>query len=163
MPSHYKELATEIFATWFYLGKSPLIPGTVGTIGAIPLVWLFYSFGNYNYMVASSLLTLAAVMAATLYEEKLGVHDSSQIVIDEVAGFVIAMTWLPMTWQAFAIGLLVFRLLDILKPFPIGWLERRIEGGLGVVVDDVAAGIIANIVLQVIYSRTDWLGHQLVL
>jgi phosphatidylglycerophosphatase A len=82
-------------------------------------------------------------------------------VIDEVIGFLITMTWLPMTWQAYLAGFLLFRVLDIFKPFPIGYLDEKVPGGLGVVADDVAAGMIANIILQVVLVKTAWLGMQI--
>lgn len=118
--------------------------------------------GPYGYMLGSILLTLAAILVAQAYEFRNRKHDSREVVIDEVAGYVIAMTWMPLTWQAFALSFVVFRLLDGVKPFPVSWVDRQIQGGVGVVADDVVAGILTNIALQVVYVRTDWLGQQLV-
>jgi len=72
------------------------------------------------------------------------------------------MTWLPMTWQSMLFGFVLFRVLDILKPFPIGFIDKKVQGGLGVIADDVVAGLIANIALQVVYSQTNWLGARLI-
>jgi len=156
----FNEKISEILATWFYLGKSPKAPGTVGTLGAIPLVFLLTSLDPLIHMLAAVLLVLLAIFVASAHEAKIGVHDSGEIVIDEVVGFVIAMIWLPSTWQAYVLAFLLFRALDILKPFPIGLLDKKVQGGMGVVVDDLAAGILTNIVLQVIYTKTTWLGEM---
>lgn len=149
-----------LWATWFYLGHAPKAPGTVGTLGAVPLVWLLAQMGELTYMGIAFGLTIFAVFVAQLYEQQSNSHDAKEIVIDEVAGFVIAMTWVPLTWQSLVIGFAVFRFLDAVKPFPIGWMDRKIEGGLGVVADDVMAGVLTNIFLQVLLVKTAWLGVQ---
>jgi len=82
-------------ATFFYLGKAPKFPGTVGTLGAIPVVLLLFMTGKLFYMLGAFLLTIFAVFVAQSFETRFGGHDNSEIVIDEVAGFVVAMTWLP--------------------------------------------------------------------
>jgi phosphatidylglycerophosphatase A len=89
------------------------------------------------------------------------VHDPGEIVIDEVIGYVIAATWLPLTWQTFVAAFVVFRLFDIWKPFPIRQIDQKAKGGLGTVLDDVAAGIAANMVLQFVYAQTGLLGETL--
>ncbi len=66
-----------------------------------------------------------------------------------------------MTWQAYVAGFCLFRVLDIFKPFPIGYLDRKISGGMGVMADDIAAGVIANLILQIVYTKTLWLGVQI--
>ncbi|RME14272.1 MAG: phosphatidylglycerophosphatase A [Bdellovibrio sp.] len=147
----------QLLATWFYLGKSPWAPGTLGTLGAVPLVWLLAQLHPLAYMGWALALCVISVFVATAHELKLGVHDSGEIVIDEVVGFVVAMTWLPFSWVFCLSAFLLFRFLDIWKPFPIGWLDRKIQGGIGVVTDDVAAGIITNMVLQLVYFKTGFL------
>ena len=112
-------------------------------------------------MLAILILMPLAVWAAEVYEQDKGSHDSPEIVIDEVLGFMITMTWLPQTWKAYVAGFILFRVLDIFKPFPIGYLDKKVRGGLGVVADDVAAGIIASLILQTIYANTFWLGAQI--
>ena len=76
-------------------------------------------------------------------------------------GFLITMTWLPITWQSLVLGFIIFRFLDIVKPPPIGLLDRRVKGGLGVMIDDIAAGIIGSLILQMVYTQTSWLGVQI--
>lgn len=147
-------------ATAFGVGRLPKGPGTWGTLVTVPVAYVLMHFGPLVYMGIVVLLLPIAIISAELYEREAQAHDSKEIVIDEVLGFLITMTWLPLTWQAFAAGFVLFRLLDILKPFPIGFLDKKVKGGVGVVVDDVAAGIIANILLHVVYNQTSWLGSQ---
>lgn len=149
-------------ATFFYLGRAPLMPGTVGTLGAIPLVFVFSWSGLYGYMGLTFILTLWAIRIADQYEQIVHDHDTKEVVIDEVIGYLIAMFWLPHTWQAFLYSFLLFRVLDIFKPFPLNVLDRRAQGGFGTVVDDLVAGVITNIALQFVYTQTDWLGVRYV-
>lgn len=136
------------------------MPGTWGTLWGIPLAWLLMQAGPLPYMVLAIALVLLASVIAELHERYTNAHDPGEIVIDEVVGYVIAFTWLPGTWQAFVGAFVAFRFFDILKPFPIRQIDRKIKGGLGTVLDDVAAGIAANIVLQLIYTQTAWLGEK---
>lgn len=147
-------------ATLFGVGRFPKGPGTMGTLAAIPLVVVLWKLGPLFYMGAVILLLLVGILACEFYEQDKGGHDHKEIVIDEVLGFLITMVWLPMTWQAIVIGFALFRLLDITKPLFIGYLDKKVQGGLGVMVDDVAAGIIASLIMQVLYTQTNWLGSQ---
>ncbi|KHD89672.1 MAG: phosphatidylglycerophosphatase [Bdellovibrio sp. ArHS] len=147
-------------AILFGVGRFPKGPGTVATLATIPLVILLWKTGPLVYMAAIVLLLPVGIAACEVYEQDQGGHDHKEIVIDEVLGFLITMVWLPLTWQAILIGFALFRLLDITKPLFIGYLDRKIQGGLGVMVDDVAAGIIASLIMQVLYTQTNWLGSQ---
>lgn len=148
-------------ATLFGIGFSPKAPGTVATLATIPIWYALAQTGAVIYMIVTFLLFPVGILAAQAYENHVGRHDSKEIVIDEVVGFLITMTWLPMTWQSVVLGFVVFRFLDILKPPPIRQLDKRMPGGFGVMVDDVAAGIIGSIVMQLIYNQTNWLGVQI--
>ncbi len=148
-------------ATFFGSGLVKKAPGTVGTLAALPLVYFVSLPGPLFYMAFVIFLFPIGLWAAENYEQLCGRHDAKEIVIDEVLGILITLTWLPMTWQAVLLGFVLFRVLDILKPFPIGLIDKKVQGGLGVIADDVVAGIIANIALQVIYSQTNWLGASL--
>lgn len=156
-----KNKIVTMIATFFGSGLSPKAPGTVGTLAALPLVWALSFAGPLFYMAFVVFLFPIGLWAAEAYEHISGRHDSKEIVIDEVLGILITMTWLPMTWQAIGLGFVLFRVLDILKPFPIGLIDKKVQGGLGVIADDVVAGIIANIALQAIYNQTTWLGVKL--
>ncbi len=146
-------------ATWAYLGKSPWVPGTVGTVGAVPLVWLFAMLGGVGYVAATAVFCVFAVWSASGYERTADKHDSREIVIDEVAGFLITMAFVPLTWQTLLAGFFLFRLLDITKPQPIGMIDARVGGGFGVVVDDLVAGLFACLLLHAgLYFFPDLLG-----
>lgn len=160
-PSFILKVA-EVVSTWFYVGKIRWAPGTLGTLATIPFVIIFQMMGSIAYMAVTFLIVFLGIFLSDIYEKSKGDHDLSEIVIDEVAGYMIAMTLLPMTWQALTLGFLIFRFFDIFKPFPIGWLDRKINGGLGVMVDDVAAGVITNVILQILYTKTAWLGSQII-
>lgn len=147
-------------ATVFGVGYLPKGPGTWGTLVTLPLAWALMQAGPILYMVFVIALLPIAIISAQIYEDIHQTHDSKAIVIDEVLGFLITMTWLPMSWQSFVFGFLLFRVLDIWKPFPISYLDKKVQGGLGVVIDDVAAGIVANLILQYAYTHTMWLGTQ---
>lgn len=148
-------------ATLFGIGFAPKAPGTVATLATIPIWYLLVQTGELTYMVVTFLLFPLGIVASQVYENHVGKHDSKEIVIDEVVGFLITMTWLPMTWQSVVIGFIVFRILDITKPPPIRQLDKRMPGGFGVMVDDVVAGIIGSIIMQLIYNQTNWLGVQI--
>ncbi len=150
-----------LIATFFNIGKFPKAPGTVATLATIPIWWALWHAGPLIYMIVTLLLFPIGVMAAQAYESQSSVHDSKEIVIDEVVGFLITMVWLPMTWQSVLFGFVIFRFLDIVKPPPIRQLDQKIPGGLGVMLDDVAAGVIGSVILQLIYTQTNWLGVQI--
>jgi len=150
-----------LIATFFNVGKSPKAPGTVATLATIPVWWLLAQTGPIIYMLVTVLLVPLGIMAAQAYEAQAQEHDSKEIVIDEVVGFLITMVWLPMTWQSVVFGFVIFRFLDIVKPPPIRQLDQKVQGGVGVMIDDIAAGIIGSMVLQLMYTQTSWLGAQI--
>ncbi len=152
----------KVLATFFYVGKAPKAPGTFGTLATVPL-WFFlaYYFHVVWYMVIVFIILIAGIYICEAYENIMQKHDSKEIVIDEVVGYLITMTWLPLTWQSAVLGFILFRFFDILKPPPIRQLDQKVKGGVGVMIDDVAAGVIANIIMQLIYAETNWLGVQI--
>ena len=150
-----------LIATYFNIGKFPYAPGTVATLATIPIWWALWHAGPIIYMVVTLLLFPLGVLAAQAYEAQASTHDSKEIVIDEVVGFLITMVWLPLTWQSVAFGFVIFRFLDIVKPPPIRQLDQKVPGGLGVMLDDVAAGLIGSVLMQLMYTQTNWLGAQI--
>ncbi len=148
----------EVLATFFYLGKVPIVPGTFGTAGAVPLVIVLGSAHPALYLAAALAVCAVSIYVAQRYESHFGVHDSRRVVIDEVAGFVVTMMWLPVNAQTLIVAFVLFRLLDIIKPYPINIIDRKVHGGFGVVMDDVAAGVVANVILQVVTRQTNWLS-----
>lgn len=143
----WKGRAALIISTWFGTGLVPRAPGTMGTLAALPAVFLVHAAGPVGGLLIILTFAGAAVWGAGLTEQVLGRTDPGEVVSDEVAGFMVTMYLLPFTWPYLAGGFIVFRLLDILKPFPIRRLER-IPGGAGVVLDDLAAGLLANLILR---------------
>ncbi|MCK5921447.1 MAG: phosphatidylglycerophosphatase A [Methylococcales bacterium] len=150
-----------LLAQGFGAGRIKVIPGTWGTVVALPLAFGLAQFGPLIYMTLTLLLVLGAVMICEYYESITEGHYRSEVVIDEIVGYFVAFAWLPLTWQSLFFAFVLFRFFDILKPFPISYIDREMKGGLGVVADDLAAGIITNIILQFVYTNTNWLGIQL--
>jgi phosphatidylglycerophosphatase A len=128
-------------ATWFGCGLVPKAPGTMGTLGAIPLYWLVVrEGGQLAVAVAALLVTSIGVWAASVVQRDLGVEDPQVVVIDEVAGVLFVLAASPPTLIGTAVGVVLFRLFDQLKPWPAFVAERGLPGGWGVVFDDVFAG-----------------------
>ncbi len=144
--------AVLFIATGAFTGKIPLAPGTFGTLAGIPfallLIWIPPAFAA-AYLTG---LVLAAIWIAGMAETIIGQKDPGCIVIDEIAGFAIAMSTVPVSWLSLAIGFLVFRVFDIAKPFPVKWFESNLPGGAGIVLDDVVAGLYSGIILGVLNS-----------
>jgi phosphatidylglycerophosphatase A len=138
------------FATGFFTGFLPKMPGTWGTFAAIPLVIISHRLTSIMQpVVAVVLVTFAAYIAGRaeiLFEDR----DARPIVIDEMAGFLITLLWLPLNFLTLCLGFFLFRLFDIVKPPPISTVEKRLHGGWGIVLDDVLAGIFANVTLRLL-------------
>ena len=126
----------------------PFAPGTFGTLAAIPVFLLLSQFGLSVYVVMLLLMTLLGIWLCAYTSQALGVHDHKAIVWDEVVGYLITMIMLPPTWFNIIAGFVLFRLFDIWKPWPIGLLDKNLHGGLGIMLDDVVAGVFAAIALQ---------------
>jgi phosphatidylglycerophosphatase A len=140
--------AAVLIATVGGLGRVPFAAGTLGTLAAVPLVLALAALRVRSpaaYGAAVVGVLALAVWSAGRAELALGGHDHSAIVIDEVAGFVAAAAFLPATWTATALAFVLFRVFDIVKPFPASVFDRRIRGGLGVVGDDIVAGLFAGL------------------
>lgn len=133
-------------ATWFGAGLAPRAPGTFGTLAAIPLI-LIYRFGPAWSVAALMGIMAVAVWSAHRTGELLGREDPSQVVIDEAAGLFVTLFLLPITWESVLLGFILFRFFDIVKPWPVRQSER-LKGGLGIVVDDLLAGIYAHLILR---------------
>jgi phosphatidylglycerophosphatase A len=135
----------------FGSGLSPIAPGTFGTLAAIPIYLLFSHVGLVAYIALTVFVTLIGIWICGESSRLLGVHDHGGIVWDEIAGYLITMLFAPAGWIWLVIGFVLFRLFDIWKPYPIRWIDKKVSGGLGIMLDDVLAGIYALIVLQGIY------------
>jgi phosphatidylglycerophosphatase A len=137
-------------ATGFYSGYIPIAPGTFGTVVAVPLCYVLSVLGPLEGIVFVGAFLGVAVWISGEAEKIFNKKDSGLIVIDEMAGFLVTLYGIPLTVTTLAAGFLLFRLMDIAKPFPIRRLETALPGGWGVVGDDVLAGVYANVVLRVV-------------
>ncbi|MFK8078722.1 MAG: phosphatidylglycerophosphatase A [Granulosicoccus sp.] len=138
------------FALGMGLGLAPKAPGTFGTLLGIPVL-LLMPINFWMYVGALVVLYLFGVWVCNECSKYLGVHDHGAIVWDEVVGYLVTMIALPLTWQWMLAGFLVFRLFDIVKPWPISWVDRHVHGGSGIMIDDVLAGIFAAATLHTAY------------
>jgi len=150
----FRDSAARFIATGFSIGNIPFAPGTFGTLLGLPLC-LALSFADFRIaLVGCVLLVIIAIWAAHATEKMLDRKDPGCIVIDEVAGMVVTLAGLPFTVKTAVIGFIVFRFLDIVKPPPVRYIDERLSGGTGVVLDDVAAGILGNLILRFLFAIT---------
>ena len=138
-----------LLALGFGTGCAPVAPGTFGTLAGIPLFVVLQWLPLPVYAGVVALAFVAGIWLCGRTARALGVHDHSGIVWDEVVGYLVTMTAVPVKWPWIVAGFLLFRLLDIWKPWPIRILDRRVGGGFGIMLDDLAAGIFAAIMLNV--------------
>jgi phosphatidylglycerophosphatase A len=139
-----------LLATGFGVGYSPIAPGTLGTLIAIPIYFFLSNIPSPLYEITLVGFFFLSVWISENAETFFRKKDDQRIVIDEIVGFLVTMLWVQKTIRFVIIGFFLFRFFDILKPFPIRRLEKKLKGGYGVVLDDVMAGVYANITLQVI-------------
>ncbi len=136
------------------MGKIPFAPGT---FGSIPGLFIWFFLAKIDPLLSLFLilfLVLSSIPIAGQAEIMLNKKDPSEIVIDEMAGIVVALFGLPLNVFSATAGFFIFRVLDIFKPFPIRFIERKLPGGVGIVMDDVVAGIYCNLLLRNIYRLT---------
>ncbi|MAE04005.1 MAG: phosphatidylglycerophosphatase A [Porticoccaceae bacterium] len=133
-----------LLAFGFGSGLSPKAPGTLGSVAAIPF-WLLLSQLPQSLIITTIVVSaLAGVAICGRAAAQLGVHDHGGIVWDEFVGLWITMAFLPSNYVMLLVGFLLFRFFDIVKPWPIGWLDKKVSGGLGIMLDDVVAGVAAG-------------------
>jgi phosphatidylglycerophosphatase A len=137
-------------ALGFGSGLVPVGPGTAGTLVAIPVYLLLQPLNLAVYLAVVTLAFLAGIGICAHAANRLGVHDHPGIVWDEIVGYLVTMTAAPAGWEWVAGGFVLFRIFDIAKPWPIRWLDRQVHGGLGIMLDDLLAGVFAAAVLQVL-------------
>lgn len=116
----------------------------MGTLAAIPLWLLMSQLSQPTYLVVIAIAAVAGIYICGSAADKTGVHDHGGIVWDEFVGFWIAMSFLPLSYVTVALGFVLFRLFDIVKPWPIGWLDKKVSGGFGIMLDDIIAGLAAG-------------------
>ncbi len=152
-PVSAREIMTDtvhILAFGFGSGLAPKAPGTFGSVIGALIAWAMLSLGPANYLIITILSFVFGVWLCGASSTKLGVHDHGGIVWDEIVGMMITYFMLPQGWWWLLLGFVLFRLFDIVKPWPISWLDKRVHGGFGIMIDDVIAGLFALAVLQLL-------------
>jgi len=143
-----------LLAFGFGSGLAPKGPGTAGTVVALVLWPLLATLPLYTYIGVVVAVSLLGFYLCGKTARDMGVHDHPGIVWDEIAGYWLTMTALPATWSWALAGFVLFRLFDIWKPWPISWLDRQVHGGVGIMVDDLLAGLFAWAIL---FSASQWM------
>ncbi len=162
MSDSFRHLAKQVLtdpvnflAFGFGTGLSPVAPGTVGTLIAFPIAWMTRDLGLAWQTGVAVGLVLSGIWLCGESARRIGVHDHGGIVWDEVAAMYIVLMFAPPTIIGWALAFVAFRLFDIVKPWPIRDLDHRIEGGLGIMLDDLVAALYALILL----GFYGWLMH----
>ncbi len=137
-----------LLAFGFGSGLSPKAPGTFGTLAAIPFWWLLAGLSPGWYLGLVIAAALVGFFLCGAAAEKLGVHDHGGIVWDEMVGYWLTMFMAPAGWGWVLYGFVLFRIFDIAKPPPIRWADQKVYGGVGIMLDDILAGVFAALVLQ---------------
>jgi phosphatidylglycerophosphatase A len=140
----------DFLALGFGSGLLPVAPGTAGTVAAIPVYLLLQPLAAPYYIAIVLLLALAGIVICGQTASRLGVHDHPGIVWDEIVGYLVTMAFAPSGWLWIGLGFVLFRLFDIVKPWPIRWCDRQVSGGLGIMLDDLLAGVFSAMLLQLL-------------
>jgi len=138
---------TAFLAFGFGSGLSPFAPGTMGTLVAVPFVFVLKSQGAVGFWIVLTLLFLLGIKICGHLSHTLGVHDHPGIVWDEMVGYWLAVAFVPMQWHWLLAGFVLFRCFDIFKPWPICQFDKNVSGGLGIMLDDIIAALFTLIVL----------------
>lgn len=155
----------KLLFTGFYTGYSPIAPGTLGSILAMFLYIIeYYVFGNNVWLcnlIVVLLMICPAIKLADAGEKYFGKKDPQQVVLDEIMGYWISILLFPFNWKIVIYALLLFRIMDIIKPYPIKKMEK-LKSGLGIMMDDYISGIYANITLRIIIIITGIFGISII-
>ncbi len=131
----------------FGTGLIPFAPGTWGAVLGLMLAWGLHLAGPVSYALTTLAIVVVGVGLCGHTARRLGIHDHPGINFDEVAGQLVAAAMAPLNWRGFVLAFVLFRIFDILKPWPIRWLDRHWGGGLGIMADDIAAGVVAGVLV----------------
>lgn len=144
----FNKLLSKIIATVFFIGYIPFAPGTFGSLAGLIFIWVFKPDTVQQILILTAGFIIG-VLSSHIVEKDSGIKDSKHIVIDEFIGYLASIIFLPLTPGYVVAAFFLFRFFDILKPPPIRNLERIFSGGIGVMIDDLLAGIFTNIILQI--------------
>lgn len=145
---NFKQKSVMFLATGCYIGNMSFAPGTFGSVLGLPLCFFLSKIDFSMAVLLAIIFILCAIWIANEAERILKTKDPGCIVIDEIAGIILTLFGLPFNIITMTVGFLVFRALDIWKPYPIRFLENKFSGGIGIVLDDVVAGILSNFILR---------------
>jgi phosphatidylglycerophosphatase A len=148
IPPSYLKNPLHFLSLGFGSGLAPFAPGTFGTLVAIPLYWWASQLSFAAYIITIVIGFSVGVYLCGYTSRSLGVHDHSGIVWDEIVGYFITMIAVPLDWRWVLAGFVLFRIFDIVKPWPIRWVDKHLQGGFGIMFDDVLAGIFALLTLH---------------
>jgi len=148
---NFKQKSVMFLATGCFIGNISFAPGTFGSILGIPLCFLLSKINLLVAVLLTVMFVLFAILIAQEAENILKTKDPGCIVIDEIAGLMVTLIGLPFNIISVGSGFLIFRFLDVWKPYPIRFVENKLSGGAGIVMDDVAAGICGNLLLRVVF------------
>ena len=149
----YQSTIGVVIATFCGAGKFPFASGTFGSLAALPVIWVLHShFGHFAVIGFAVLLFFAGIWSTRIYIEISGNKDPGPVVIDEVVGQAIAISFLPVGLIEYTVAFFLFRFFDVTKIWPANWAEKRPNAGLAVMLDDVVAGLYAG-VLSIIVLR----------
>ena len=145
---NFKQKSIIFLATGGLIGFSPVAPGTFGSLAALPVCLLISLMGVGSGMIFVVVLVMLSTWIAHAAEKIEAQKDPKQVVVDEICGMAVALFTLPFTPVFIIGGFALFRVFDILKPFPIRWVDKKVPGGLGIILDDIIAGMFANGLLR---------------
>lgn len=151
-----------LLATGFGSGLSPIIPGTIGTLASIPFFLLLAQLPLVAYILLVVIASIIGIKICQVTADDMGVHDHGSIVWDEFAGFWLTMLVVPLynisvwDWHWTLAGFVLFRFFDMVKPWPISWLDKQVHGGFGIMIDDLLAGVFSAICLVLLGHWAGW-------
>ena len=146
----FREKSVLFIATGCFIGRLPYAPGTFGTLAGLPICFILSRIDFRITTLCIVLFLLAGIWISGKAEKILKKEDPGSVVIDEIAGIMIALAGIPFNAVWVGLGVILFRLLDIVKPFPVKYIEARFSGGTGIVLDDAAAGLMTNAIIRII-------------
>lgn len=147
----------QLLAVGFGSGLFPKAPGTCGSLAALPVCAVLVYLPWWVSIIFIVCFTVPATIACAKTEQALGMHDNSCIVVDEFVGMFISVLFYPQDYRWCFLAFVLFRLFDILKPFPVSWADRNLKGALGVMLDDALAAFFALFASQIVFY---FLGHS---
>ena len=149
-----KQRLAFVFATGFGSGYSPVAPGTAGSVVGLLFVWAMSTLSLPGQIAAVAAVTLLSMIAADIVAKSVGLKDPGLIVADEIAGMMVTMIAIPLSATSLLLGFVLFRVMDVVKPPPARQFEH-FKGGVGIVADDLMAGVYAHLALRGLLALMD--------